>query len=75
MSALLCLPFARKSTHFPHSEDLSCGILSRNESNTTLVGAALERKLKECGAANERSDTTARLDELRALMQKEGLDY
>ncbi|KAG9316900.1 putative creatinase/aminopeptidase [Chiua virens] len=45
-----------------------------NDSSSTLVGSALERKL-EMGSIKERVDTSDRLDQIRKLMMKDGLDY
>ncbi|KAJ7803763.1 aminopeptidase-P [Mycena olivaceomarginata] len=49
--------------------------LVRNDSNSTLVGSALERKINDVEPSLERPDTGPRLDVLRDLMQKDTLDY
>jgi Xaa-Pro aminopeptidase len=46
-----------------------------NDSSSTLVGSALERKMNDVDSGREVYDTTERLEELRKLMQKESLDY
>lgn len=49
--------------------------LVRNDSNSTLVGSALERKINDVEPSLDRPDTGPRLDALRDLMQKDNLDY
>ncbi|KAJ6526974.1 aminopeptidase-P [Mycena vulgaris] len=49
--------------------------LVRNDSNSTLVGSALERKINDVEPSIEKADTGPRLDALRELMQKDNLDY
>ncbi|KAJ6616675.1 peptidase M24, structural domain-containing protein [Mycena sp. CBHHK59/15] len=49
--------------------------LVRNDSNSTLVGSALERKINDVEPSLEKADTTPRLNALRELMQKDNLDY
>ncbi|KAJ6491425.1 Creatinase aminopeptidase [Mycena vitilis] len=49
--------------------------LVRNDSNSTLVGSALERKINDVEPSLERPDTGPRLDAVRELMQKDNLDY
>ncbi|KAJ7122012.1 Creatinase aminopeptidase [Mycena crocata] len=49
--------------------------LVRNDSNSTLVGSALDRKINDVEPSLERADTGPRLDALRELMQKDNLDY
>lgn len=49
--------------------------LSPADSQDTLVGSALERKLSDFEPLKERIDTTTRLQELRTLMAKDNLDY
>ena len=46
-----------------------------NDSSSTLVGSALERKMGEVASIKERVDTTDRLEQIRRLMLKDGLDY
>ena len=48
---------------------------SPNDSQSTLVGSALERKVADVEIIEERVDTTERLDEMRRLMVKDNLDY
>jgi Xaa-Pro aminopeptidase len=48
---------------------------SRSDSVNTLVGSALLRKENYQDPIRERTDTTARLAELRQLMAKDNLDY
>lgn len=50
------------------------GIFS-NDSSSTLVGSALERKMGDVESIKERVDTTDRLEQIRRLMMKDGLDY
>ena len=45
-----------------------------NDSASTLVGSALERKMNDNDLPSERVDTYPRLAELRALMEKENLN-
>ncbi|KAF6744915.1 aminopeptidase-P [Ephemerocybe angulata] len=49
--------------------------LMPQDSTSTLVGSAFERKINDRGSIRERPDTTERLDELRKLMLKDTLDY
>lgn len=49
--------------------------MSPADSQSTLVGSALERKINDVDEPKSRVDTTERLQELRALMTKENLDY
>ena len=46
-----------------------------NDSSSTLVGSALERKMGEVESIKERVDTTDRLEQIRKLMSKDGIDY
>jgi Xaa-Pro aminopeptidase len=46
-----------------------------NDSASTLVGSAYERKINDVESIKEKVDTTDRLDEIRKLMAKEKLDY
>lgn len=46
-----------------------------NDSSSTLVGSAFERKLNDIESIKERPDTSDRLDDLRRLMIKDNLDY
>ena len=48
---------------------------SPHDSQSTLVGSAMERKLADIEIVEERVDTTERLNELRKLMVKDNLDY
>jgi Xaa-Pro aminopeptidase len=49
--------------------------LMPQDSTSTLVGSAYERKVNDRGSIREKPDTTERLDELRKLMGKDNLDY
>ncbi|KAH8107500.1 Creatinase/Prolidase N-terminal domain-containing protein, partial [Phellopilus nigrolimitatus] len=49
--------------------------LSPADSQSTLVGSALERKMNDVDEPKEKVVTTQRLEELRTLMLKETLDY
>ncbi|KAL5523413.1 hypothetical protein ACEPAG_7586 [Sanghuangporus baumii] len=49
--------------------------MSPTDSQSTLVGSALERKINDVDEIREKVDTTQRLLELRGLMAKENLDY
>ncbi|KAJ2932269.1 hypothetical protein H1R20_g4809, partial [Candolleomyces eurysporus] len=49
--------------------------LMAQDSTSTLVGSAFERKINDRGSIREKPDTTERLDELRKLMGKDNLDY
>ena len=49
--------------------------LSRNDSTSTLVGSALDRKINDTDTIPPKADTTERLEELRRLMMKDTLDY
>ncbi|CAK5281128.1 unnamed protein product [Mycena citricolor] len=49
--------------------------LVRNDSQNTLVGSALERKINDVEPSIERADTRVRLDDLRKIMTKDSLDY
>ncbi|KAJ8463214.1 hypothetical protein ONZ45_g17659 [Pleurotus djamor] len=49
--------------------------LNSNDSSSTLVGSAFERKINDVDSFQGKVDTTERLDELRKLMQKDNLDY
>ncbi|KAJ2911838.1 hypothetical protein MD484_g8576, partial [Candolleomyces efflorescens] len=49
--------------------------LMPQDSTSTLVGSAYERKINDRGSIREKPDTTERLDELRRLMGKDNLDY
>lgn len=49
--------------------------LQPQDSTSTLVGSAYERKLNDRGSIPEKPDTTDRLDDLRKFMQKDDLDY
>lgn len=49
--------------------------LSPTDSQSTLVGSALERKLNDIDEPKERIDTSQRLEELRKSMVKDNLDY
>lgn len=49
--------------------------LSATDSQSTLVGSALERKLNDIDEPKERVDTSEHLGELRTLMAKDNLDY
>ena len=57
------------------SPDLRPPIASHNESTSTLVGSAYERKITDCDSIHSGVDTTKRLEEMRRLMVKDGLDY
>lgn len=49
--------------------------LFSNDSSSTLVGSALERKMGEVASIRDRVDTSDRLEQIRKLMVKDGLDY
>lgn len=49
--------------------------LMPQESTSTLVGSAFERKINDTETIREKPDTTDRLHELRRLMEKDNLDY
>lgn len=49
--------------------------LSPTDSQSTLVGSALDRKINDLEEPQERVDTTERISELRAFMAKDNLDY
>ncbi|KAH7928918.1 Creatinase/aminopeptidase [Leucogyrophana mollusca] len=46
-----------------------------NDSASTLVGSALERKMNDVESIKERVDTADRLEDIRKLMVKDNLDY
>lgn len=46
-----------------------------NDSQSTLVGSAFERKINDVESIKERVDTSDRLNEIRRLMAKDNLDY
>lgn len=46
-----------------------------NDSSSTLVGSALERKVNDVEPPREKPDTGPRLQELRSQMAKDNLDY
>ncbi len=46
-----------------------------SESSSTLVGSALERKVRDEDPTVEKQDTTSRLEALRDLMRNHNLDY
>ena len=46
-----------------------------SESSSTLVGSALERKIRDEDPIPDKPDTTSRLESLRDLMRTHGLDY
>ena len=46
-----------------------------NDSSSTLVGSALERKINDVESVREKVDTGPRLDDLRKQMAKDNLDY
>ena len=46
-----------------------------SESSSTLVGSALERKVRDEDPTVGRQDTTSRLDAIRDLMRTHGLYY
>ncbi|EAU90984.2 aminopeptidase-P [Coprinopsis cinerea okayama7 len=49
--------------------------LMPQDSTSTLVGSAYERKVNDVETIREKPDTTDRLEELRRLMDKDNLDY
>jgi hypothetical protein len=73
MSSMLCSPFSRRMFSRPASDTMFAGttVEKCSDSNSTLVVAAVEGKKAE----KENTDTGPRLEDLRALMAKEGLDY
>ena len=46
-----------------------------NDSSSTLVGSALERKVNDVESVREKVDSGPRLDDLRKQMAKDNLDY
>jgi Xaa-Pro aminopeptidase len=46
-----------------------------NDSSSTLVGSAYERKINDVESVKERVDTAPRLEDLRKHMSKDNLDY
>lgn len=46
-----------------------------NDSSSTLVGSALERKINDVESVREKVDTSPRLEDLRMEMAKENLSY
>lgn len=46
-----------------------------NDSSSTLVGSAYERKINDVESIKERIDSTERLEQIRKLMMKDNLDY
>jgi Xaa-Pro aminopeptidase len=46
-----------------------------NDSSSTLVGSALERKINDVESVREKIDTSPRLEDLRKQMAKDNLDY
>ena len=46
-----------------------------NDSSSTLVGSALERKINDVESVREKVDTGPRLEDLRKQMAKDNLDY
>jgi Xaa-Pro aminopeptidase len=46
-----------------------------NDSQSTLVGCALERKLADVESIKEKVNTAERVDEIRRLMAKDNLHY
>jgi hypothetical protein len=73
MSSLLCSPFSRRIFSRPASDIMFAGTTAEkcSDSSSTLVVPAAEGKKAE----KETADTGPRLEDLRALMAKEGLDY
>ncbi|KAH9484818.1 putative Xaa-Pro aminopeptidase P [Psilocybe cubensis] len=49
--------------------------LNPQDSTSTLVGSAFERKINDVESIRMKPDTTDRLDEMRRLMAKDNLDY
>lgn len=49
--------------------------LLSNDSTSTLVGSAYERKINYVDSILDRPDTSSRLNEIRKLMLKDALDY
>ena len=49
--------------------------LHGNDSSSTLVGSALDRKINDVESVREKVDTGPRLDDLRKQMVKDNLDY
>lgn len=50
-------------------------MLAQIGSQDTLVGSAFERKINDVDVPKERVETSDRLDQLRAQMAKDNLDY
>lgn len=83
---LECSPSPRSGTPPPPQYDSPTRKSSRssrsrrppfysNDSSSTLVGSAFERKLADVESIKERIDTADRLEQLRKLMVKDNLDY
>jgi len=49
--------------------------LMPQDSTSTLVGSALQRKIDDVGSIREPPNTTQRLEDLRKLMEKDKLDF
>jgi Xaa-Pro aminopeptidase len=70
------------NTRQTHSTTLNTGSpssrrpqLATNDSSSTLVGSAYDRKVNDVESIKSKVDTSDRLDELRKLMLKDNLDY
>ena len=83
---LECSPSPRSGTPPPPQYDSPTRKSSRssrsrrppfysNDSSSTLVGSAFERKLADVESIKEHIDTADRLEQLRKLMVKDNLDY
>ena len=57
------------------SPNLRPPIASHNESTSTLVGSAYERKITDHDSIHSGADTTKRLEEMRRLMARDDLQY
>lgn len=68
-------PMAARHTSVRNSPRAIRPALYGNDSSSTLVGSAFERKINDMESIKERVDTSDRLNDLRRLMIKDNLDY
>ena len=66
---------SRQSSRSNGTRSTSRPGLHGNDSSSTLVGSALERKINDVESVRERVDTGPRLEDLRKQMAKDNLDY
>ena len=66
---------SRQSSRSNGARSASRPGLHGNDSSSTLVGSALERKINDVESVRERVDTGPRLEDLRKQMAKDNLDY